>query len=75
MAGYKRLDDCLSIREGRLYVEEMSSFHAIPRPATVLVIGDQAVLVRRRETEEDVLRRDVMPRHLRSGMVSGEEQP
>jgi len=30
----------------------------------VLVTGDRAAIVRRRETEEDVFRRDVMPEHL-----------
>ena len=42
-----------------------SNFNAIPRPATVLVTGDNAAIIRRRETEEDVLRRDVIPEHLR----------
>lgn len=42
----------------------MSNFNAIPRPATVLVTGDQASIIRRRETEEDVFRRDAMPEHL-----------
>ena len=37
-----------------------SNFNAMPRPATVMVRGDQAWVARRRETEEDVLRRDVM---------------
>lgn len=36
----------------------------MPRPATVLVTGSQAAVVRRRETEEDVLRRDVLPEHI-----------
>jgi hypothetical protein len=43
----------------------MSNFNALPRPATVLVTDDRASVVRRRETEADVLRRDVMPEHLR----------
>jgi diaminopimelate decarboxylase len=42
----------------------MSNFNAIPRPATVLVTGDRAAIVRRRETEEDMFRRDVIPEHL-----------
>jgi diaminopimelate decarboxylase len=42
----------------------MSNFNAIPRPATVLVTGDQASVIRRRETEEEVFSRDVLPQHL-----------
>lgn len=151
MPDYKRLDDCLSIRDGRLYVEErdavglvdefwfaggryehnrhaylfaskadaplvgkadiiggscyddrlmptvrvpevelgdvralldtgayqevsMSNFNAIPRPATVLVIGDRAAVIRRRETEEDVLRRDLFRAHLRPGASARKEK-
>lgn len=47
----------------------MSNFNAMPRPATVLVTGAQVAVVRRRETEEDVFRRDVMPEHLLRGEV------
>ena len=42
----------------------MSNFNALPRPATVLVTSDRASVIRRRETEEDVFRRDVIPDHL-----------
>lgn len=42
----------------------MSNFNAMPRPATVLVTGDQASVIRRRENEADVLRRDLIPDHL-----------
>ncbi|RMD82299.1 MAG: hypothetical protein D6815_09535 [Candidatus Dadabacteria bacterium] len=41
-----------------------SNFNAMPRPAVVLVTGDRACVVRRRESEEDVFRRDVVPEHL-----------
>jgi diaminopimelate decarboxylase len=41
-----------------------SNFNAMPRPATVLVTGDQATVIRRRESEADVFRRDVVPEHL-----------
>jgi thioredoxin-like negative regulator of GroEL len=37
---------------------------AMPRPATVLVTGDSAEIIRRAETEEDVFRRDVVPARL-----------
>jgi len=57
--------DVLALLDTGAYQEvSMSNFNAMPRPATVLVTGDRAALVRRRETEEDVLRRDVMPEHL-----------
>ncbi len=36
----------------------------MPRPATVLVSGDQATVIRRGESEADVFRRDVVPDHL-----------
>ena len=45
----------------------MSNFNALPRPATVLVTGDRASVIRRSETEEDVFRRDVIPEYLRLG--------
>jgi diaminopimelate decarboxylase len=41
-----------------------SNFNAMPRPATVLVTGDQAHIIRLAETEADVLSRDVVPAHL-----------
>ena len=41
-----------------------SNFNATPRPATVLVTGDQAHIIRHAETEADVLSRDVVPAHL-----------
>jgi diaminopimelate decarboxylase len=57
--------DVLALLDTGAYQEvSMSNFNAIPRPATVLVTGDQAAVVRRRETEEDVFRRDVIPEHL-----------
>ena len=57
--------DVLALLDTGAYQEvSMSNFNAIPRPATVLVTGDRAAVIRRRETEEDVLRRDVIPEHL-----------
>jgi diaminopimelate decarboxylase len=64
MATDARIDDCLSTRDGHLQEVSMSNFNAIPRPATVLVTGDRASVIRRRETEQDVFRRDVIPEHL-----------
>lgn len=60
--------DVLAILDTGAYQEvSMSNFNALPRPATVLVTGDRAAIVRRRETEADVLRRDVMPEYLQGG--------
>jgi diaminopimelate decarboxylase len=57
--------DLLALLDTGAYQEvSMSNFNAIPRPATVLVTGDRASIIRRGETEEDVLRRDVLPEHL-----------
>jgi diaminopimelate decarboxylase len=41
------------------------NFNSMPRPASVLVSGDRAELVRRPETLADVTRRDRLPRRLR----------
>jgi catechol 2,3-dioxygenase-like lactoylglutathione lyase family enzyme len=41
-----------------------SNFNALPRPATVLVHGARAELVKRRETVADVFRRDLVPARL-----------
>lgn len=69
--------DILAMLDTGAYQEvSMSNFNAIPRPAGVLVSGDQAWVVRVRETEADVLRRDVIPEHLRrekaAEMVGGQ---
>jgi catechol 2,3-dioxygenase-like lactoylglutathione lyase family enzyme len=42
-----------------------SNFNALPRPATVLVHGSDAEIVKRAETFEDVFGRDVVPERLR----------
>jgi diaminopimelate decarboxylase len=41
-----------------------SNFNAMGRPATVLVSGREAHLIRRAETFEDLIARDVVPAHL-----------
>lgn len=52
--------DILTLLDTGAYQEvSMSNFNAMPRPATVMVTDDRAVVVRRAETEEDVLCRDV----------------
>jgi diaminopimelate decarboxylase len=58
--------DILALFDTGAYQEvSMSNFNAIPRPATVLVTGSRAAIIRRRETAEDVFRRDVLPEHLK----------
>jgi diaminopimelate decarboxylase len=59
------IGDILALLDTGAYQEvSMSNFNAMPRPATALVTGDRVSIVRRRETEEDVFRRDIMPEHL-----------
>jgi diaminopimelate decarboxylase len=41
-----------------------ANFNAMPRPATVLVNGDKAELIKRAETIEDVFHRDIVPSRL-----------
>lgn len=54
--------DILALLDTGAYQEvSMSNFNAIPRPATVLVRGDRATLIRRRETEEEMFVRDLVP--------------
>lgn len=41
-----------------------ANFNAMPRPATILINGTEAELIKRAETIEDVFRRDVVPARL-----------
>ncbi len=43
-----------------------NNFNAMPRPATVLVHGDEAEVIKRAETAADVFRRDLVPTRLGS---------
>ena len=43
-----------------------SNFNLLARPATVLVSGDSAEIIRRRETLADILSRDIIPERFRS---------
>ena len=62
-----QVGDILALFDTGAYQEvSMSNFNAIPRPATVLVTGDQAEVIRRRETQEEVFNRDILPAHLQS---------
>ena len=47
------------------YIEVYTcNFNALPRPATVLVSGDKAEVIKRAETLEDVFGRDIVPDRL-----------
>jgi len=60
-----QVGDILAILDTGAYQEvSMSNFNALPRPAAVLVTGDRAEIIRRRETQEEVFRRDIIPTHL-----------
>src|SRR5262252_2420932 len=48
-----------------------ANFNGLPRPATVLVCGATAEVVKRRETIEDVLGRDSVPVRLQAGAPAG----
>ena len=63
--------DVIALLETGAYQESSASnFNALPRPASVLVNGDGADLVKRAETTEDVYARDVVPERLRSSSTS-----
>jgi diaminopimelate decarboxylase len=47
-----------------------SNFNALSRPATVLVLGSDAEIVKRAETIDDVFSRDVVPQRLADGGTS-----
>lgn len=49
-----------------------SNFNALPRPATVLIHGGQAELIKRAETIDDVFVRDVIPARLLAASASEE---
>ncbi len=44
-----------------------NNFNALPRPPTILVHGDQAEIVKRRESVDDVFGRDLIPARLQIG--------
>lgn len=58
--------DVLALLETGAYQESSASnFNALPRPASVLVHGSEANIVKRAETVADVYARDVIPERLR----------
>jgi diaminopimelate decarboxylase len=57
--------DVIAILDTGAYADATSTnFNVLPRPATVLVNGDSAEIIKRAETFDDVLRRDVVPARL-----------
>jgi diaminopimelate decarboxylase len=57
--------DVVALLNTGSYIEPMAAnFNALPRPGTVLVCGDQAELVKRHETVDEVFSRDIIPDRL-----------
>jgi diaminopimelate decarboxylase len=57
--------DVVAILEAGAYQESSASnFNALPRPASVLVRGDHAELIKRSETIDEIYARDVVPDRL-----------
>ena len=57
--------DVIALLDTGAYQEATSNnFNALPRPATVLVRGSEAEVIKRAETVEDVFRRDIVPARL-----------
>ena len=67
--------DVIALLETGAYQESSASnFNALPRPATVLVSGAEAEIVKSAETSEDVYARDRVPDRLRSATRPLEER-
>jgi diaminopimelate decarboxylase len=57
--------DILALLDTGAYQESLATnFNALPRPATVLVSGERSEVIRRREREDEVFARDVVPARL-----------
>lgn len=68
--------DVVALLEAGAYQEgSASNFNALPRPASVLVHGAEAELVKRAETVDDVYARDIVPERLRPQPSGGEPIP
>jgi diaminopimelate decarboxylase len=64
--------DVIALLDTGAYQESLATnFNALPRPATVLVSGARSEVVRRREREDEVFARDVVPDRLGGGFASG----
>lgn len=70
--------DVIALLETGAYQESSASnFNALPRPASVLVTGTKAKIIKRAETVEDVYARDVVPQrvHLPDATSPSEPHP
>jgi len=57
--------DIIALLDTGAYQEvSASNFNAMPRPATILVHGGEAEVIRRAETLDEVFQRDTVPAHL-----------
>jgi diaminopimelate decarboxylase len=57
--------DVVALLDTGAYQESLATnFNAMPRPATVLVSGERSQVIRRREREDEVFARDVVPARL-----------
>jgi diaminopimelate decarboxylase len=57
--------DVVALLDTGAYQESLATnFNALPRPATVLVSGARSEVIRRREREDEVFARDVVPERL-----------
>jgi diaminopimelate decarboxylase len=61
------IGDLLAFLDTGAYQDGLASnFNALPRPGTVLVHGQDAELIKRAETVEDIFDRDLVPERLRA---------
>ena len=66
--------DVLVLLNTGSYIEAMAAnFNALPRPGSVLVSGSRAELIKRHETIDEVLARDIIPSRLKQSMESHNE--
>ena len=71
-----RAGEVIAFLETGAYQESSASnFNALPRPATVLVTGGEAEVVKRAETTADVYDRDLVPQRLRSSTADAAALP
>jgi diaminopimelate decarboxylase len=60
--------DLLAILDAGMYAETSSTqFNGVPRPATVMVDGERADVIKERETVQDVFARHRIPERLLVG--------
>lgn len=66
----------LAILDAGMYAESASTqFNGVPRPATVLVNGSTADLVKRRESSSDVFATHIVPNRFRPGRTAWADGP